>query len=487
MNRIKYQIISFVFLIAASSCDQELLDLYPKTQITEGNFFQTKDQLVQIVNDTYRQVQRVYSARGLPSLFGELRSDNTQIITVDGFDFWANDITDFRMFTDNEGNRNAWEICYNAIHICNTAITQLENAQDLFQGDDQLRQRLIAEARFNRSLIYFNMVRAWDGVPFALQVVDPEDAYGYLRESPATIYSQLETDLLSSKDALLESYQGTDVGRVTKYGAAAVLAKLYLTIGEPQSAENELKEIIDSGMYSLDANDDGSIDIDDYLHLFSPDTKNSRSSILELQYLGGEIGVNSDHQQNFSPHRSNVNLPGTSNTYKGYGFNIPSDDLINEFETGDERKDISIAMGYTDLVTGDFIDYPFTMKFYDPNFDYPGQNFEVIRYADILLMYAEVTNDPQYLNMVRSRAGLPLYGTTGYPSTQYQNLEQAIEHERRVELCFEFHRFFDLKRTGRATEVMGAKGYSINNNKLVFPIPLRVVDTNPKITQNQGY
>lgn len=80
------------------------------------------------------------------------------------------------------------------------------------------------------------------------------------------------------------------------------------------------------------------------------------------------------------------------------------------------------------------------MKFYDPNWRYPGQNFEIIRYADVLLMYSEVTNDPSYLNMVRARVGLPGFGQEGYPE-KYNTLTLAIEHERRVELCFEFHRF----------------------------------------------
>ena len=89
--------------------------------------------------------------------------------------------------------------------------------------------------------------------------------------------------------------------------------------------------------------------------------------------------------------------------------------------------------------------------------------------------------------MVRARVGMPAYGSSEYPTAQYPTLALAIEHERRIELCFEFHRFFDLKRTGRALEVMTAKGYDINANKLLFPIPLNAIDVNPGLTQNPGY
>src|SRR5690606_33932392 len=249
----------------------------------------------------------------------------------------------------------------------------------------------------------------------------------------------------------------------------------------------ELKEIIDSGRFSLDANGDGTVNAADYEHLFQPGTKNSRASILEIQYLAGENAVNSNHQTQYMPFHWAFHLPGMNETFRGTGMNTPTQDLINEFEPNDTiRKRVSVYPGYVNLDTDQFIDYPFTMKFYDPNWRYPGQNFEIIRYADILLMYSEVTNDPTYLNMVRARVGLPGFGEPGYPE-QYSTLELALEHERRVELCFEFHRFFDLVRTGRAVEVMGAKGVDINQNKLLFPIPLRAIDVNPDLTQNVGY
>ncbi|MEQ9443230.1 MAG: RagB/SusD family nutrient uptake outer membrane protein [Cyclobacteriaceae bacterium] len=485
MKNIK-QLLSYTLLLGLFACSDEELDLYPKTEITEGNFYQTEDQLILAVNDVYRQMGNIYDAGGIADLYGELRSDNTYIEFTGGSTTFAEEISGFWIATNNGKIATAWETCYNAVFICNNAIARLEATEVEF-SDPALKERLKAEATFVRSLIFFNMVRAWGPIPLPLQPLSPEESYDYLREDEATVYQQLISDLMYVKSVLPESYTGGDVGRVTKYGASAVLAKVYLTQGDAAKAQAELLEIINSGMFSLDANADGTVNADDYRYLFQPDTKNSQASLLEVQYLDGENAVNSNHQFEYTPFHWAFHLPDLNETYRGNGMNTPTADIINEFELADTvRKGVSVYPGYMNLDTEQFVDYPFTMKFYDPNWRYAGQNFEVIRYADILLMYAEVTQDPTYLNMVRARVGLPGYGEAGYPA-EYNTLAQAIEHERRMELCFEFHRFFDLVRTGRAEAVMQAKGFPVNQNKLLFPIPLRAIDVNPALQQNTGY
>lgn len=478
--------ILIVVILGAFSCNEGELDLYPKTQITEGNFYENEEQLILSVNDIYRQLARIYNAQGIADLYGELRSDNTYIEFTGGSTTFSEEIADYYIRTNNGLIENAWETSYNAIFICNNALFHLENSEVQFT-DPTLRERLKAEATLVRSLIFFNMVRVWGGIPLPLKPLKPEEGYDYLRESKEVVYQQIINDLQYAKNNLPESYTGNDVGRVTKYGAAAILAKAYLTMGDTQSASNELKEIIDSNRFSLDANGDGNINSEDYEFLFMPSTKNSKASLLEVQYLGGENAVNSNHQSQYTPFHWAFHLPGMNETFRGNGMNTPTQDLVDEFEAEDTvRKRVSVYPGYLNLDTDQFIDYPFTMKFYDPNWRYPGQNFEIIRYADILLMYAEVTGDPTYLNRVRARVGLPGFGEPGYPE-EYNDLALALEHERRVELCFEFHRFFDLARTGRAVEIMKAKGFDIDQEKLVFPIPLRAIDVNNKINQNPGY
>ena len=247
-----------------------------------------------------------------------------------------------------------------------------------------------------------------------------------------------------------------------------------------------MKRIVDSGKYSLDSNNDGVVDVKDYEYLFLPDTKNCRESILEIQYLSGGDNVNAQHQNQYTPFLWSFHLPGSSETFRGGGKNTPSKDLISEYEENDPRKEISIIFGYQDEGANIWVDHPYTNKFYDPNWQNPGQNFEIIRYADILLLYSEVTGDASYLNQVRARVGLSPFGSDLYPKN-YNTLALAVEHERRVELAFEFHRFFDLVRNGRALEVFNGKGFNLSENDIQFPIPLVEIDINPALNQNPGY
>jgi hypothetical protein len=170
-------------------------------------------------------------------------------------------------------------------------------------------------------------------------------------------------------------------------------------------------------------------------------------------------------------------------------MNMVTEDLWNEYEANDPRRDISIDTGY--YKNNVFVPIKFPKKWVDKtvtySYEYCNNNFIIFRYADVLLMLAEATGKASYLNEVRDRVGMPRYGEAGYPA-QYPTLDLAIEHERRVELALEFHRWFDLKRTGRAPAVLTAKkGKTITEQNLLLPIPDKVIQQNPAITQNPGY
>jgi hypothetical protein len=487
MNKLKQPISSiyiFLVILCLAGCNDKL-DLYPETQLTEGLFYNTEVEMIQASNDVYRQLCNIYNQNGIADLFGERFSDNVCTILIGGENSYNEDIHNHTVKSDNGYILAAWRTAYNAIFIMNNILTRLENT-DIEFSSPTIKQRLTAETLFARSLIYFLLVQAWGDVPFPLKVLSIEESYTYLREKKEVIYAQIVNDLLLCKTGLPEVYTGSDVGRITNYAASAVLAKVYLVTGDKASAQTELKRIIDSNRYSLDANGDGKTDVDDYKYLFEAGTKNCKESVFEIQYLAGINNVNSEHQQAYTPFLHSFHLPGISATNRGGGRNTPDPDIIAAYETGDPRKDITIIMGFTDESVGIWVDHPYTNKYYDPNWQNPGQNVEAIRYADILLLYSEVTGDPSYLNQVRNRVGLPLYGEADYPS-RYNTLALAIEHERRVELAFEFHRFFDLKRTGRALDVFNSKGYKITEDDLLFPIPLAEVDINPELEQNPGY
>jgi len=488
MKSFFYYIIITLFLVFSGCDSDKYLDLYPLTSITEGSFYKTELELQQGLNDVYRQLGRIYDAHGIVDLYGEQTSDNTYIFIKGGGDNFTEQINDFWILTENNRIATAWNVCYNAIHISNTIIYHLDNTS--LDMETNLKNRMKSEAILIRSLIYFNMVRAWGDIPLVLNPISPLQSYDYLRENSNTIYEQIITDLNFAKANLPENYTGSEVGRVTRYGAAGILAKIHLTRGNNSAAKSELEFIINSGRFSLDANNDGVVNSDDFRYIFAPGTKNSKASILEVQYLAGVNAHNSNHQNAYTPFHWSFNLSdigGSTSTFRGGGINTPTADLANEFEDGDPRKEATFYPGYTDHSTGAFVDYPWTVKYFDPNWTNPGSNLPIIRYADILLMYSEVTGEAAYLNLVRERAGLPPFNSGEYPSNLYPTLERAIEHERRVELAFEFHRFFDLVRTGRAIDVMQAKGYNITANKLLFPIPQNQIDINPGLTQNPGY
>ena len=481
------KVISVIILVLLlSGCETEKhLDLYPPNSLTEGNFYKSLYQLQQAHDNIYFQLGRMYQGNSLTCIYGERMSDNTHAPFHLGgipYDEWINA---FLLTPENVRFETAWDNSYNINYIINNIIHHLEISN--VEMDENLKNRMIAEAKLIRSLNYFNMVRAWGAIPLITTKITTQESYNYLRENPEVVYQQIIIDLTFAKTHLPTHYTGNDVGRVTKYAAAAILAKVYLTLDDNNAAKTELEFIINSGQYSLDANDDGIIDENDYLHLFHPNTKNSKSSILEAQYLSGPNARNSNHQDTYAPWHVAFNLPGTTGAFRGSGQNTPTPDLRDEFEDGDPRLDVTIVPGFLNQTTGKWEDYAWTMKFYDPDWHNPGQNFEIIRYADVLLMYAELTGNPEYLNMVRARVGLPPYGSEDYPSDLYPTFDLAIEHERRVELALEHHRFFDLVRTGRAIEVLQAKGLDINQNKLLLPIPLYAIDVNPNLTQNLGY
>lgn len=487
MKSIKHIIIIFFFLLI--SCDTDkYLDIYPLTEVTEGNYYSTSLQVEQALNDVYRQLGRVYSAHGLSDLFGEQASDNTHIIIKSGADNFSEQINNYEILTDNGRVKTAWDTNYNSIYICNNILEKMEQVD--FVIDEKLKNRMTGEALLIRSLIYFNMVRVWGNIPLITKPISPLEAYDFLRESEDKIYQQIINDLNYAKQNLPGEYSGENVGRLTKYSASGILAKVYMTLDDKVNTKSELEFIINSNRFSLDSNNDGVVDFNDFAYIFHPSTKNCKSSILEVQYLNGSNAFNSNHQNVYTPFSHAFNLvdlgvPGS--IFRGEGINTPTSDLLDEFEDADPRMDASIYPGFTNQATGEFVTYPFTIKYFDPNWTNPGNNISVIRYADILLMYAELTGDPEGLNLVRDRVGLPAYDTEGYPSDKYPSLVMAIEHERRIELCFEFHRFFDLKRTGRAIEILRKKGFDISEDKLVFPIPQNAIDVNPRLTQNAGY
>jgi hypothetical protein len=456
--------------VGSWGCKESFLTLAPASNPNAENFYKTKADFDLAATAAYNTLYTVYHPQGPVSYAGELMGDNATIYNISGnqADKWQ--FRDYTLAPANTMLYQFWQDFYRSLYNINIVLDKLEGAT----LDADYKTKLQGEMQFLRGLYYYNMVQIWGDVPLVLKPITAAESYAILRAPAAEVKAQVIKDLTEAKSKLATA--PTAIGRATKGAAQTLLGKAHLMAGDKANATKELKEVYDSKQYEL---------LPAYASLWDPKVKNTKESIFEIQFLGGSaIHPFSVYHREFFP---NSNALG----FYGSGMNQAVDDIWNEFETGDNRKFASIDTGFVDA-KGAFTPARFPKKWLDKTAPLVNQdiaannNFMVLRYADLLLLLTEATGDISYLNEVRKRVNLPLYGAAGYPA-KYNSVALALEHERRVELAFEFQRWFDLKRTGRAVEVLKTKGKNITETKLVLPIPNIVRDQNNKITQNQGY
>lgn len=470
MKKLIHYLAVVAVLAGTWGCKESFLNLAPVSNPNAENFYKTKADFDLAANAAYNTLYTVYHPQGPVSYAGELMSDNVTIFNISGnqADKWQ--FRDYSLAPANTMVYQFWQDFYKSLYNINIILSKLETAE----VDADYKTKLQGEMLFLRSLYYYNMVQLWGDVPLVTAPLSAAESFNVLRSPAADVMAQVVRDLTEAKGKL--TVTATIKGRATKGAAQTLLGKVYLANGDKTNAAKELKEVYDSKQYEL---------LPSYASLWDVKNKNSKESIFEIQYLGGSaINPYSNYYLEFFP---NSNALG----FYGAGMNQVVDDIWNEFEKADPRKLASIDTGYVDA-KGAFTAARFPKKWADKTAPLINQsiaadnNFIVLRYADLLLLLTEATGEISYLNEVRKRAALPLYGAADYPA-KYSSVASALEHERRMELAFEFHRWFDLKRTGRAVEVLTAKGKSVSASKLLLPIPNIVRDQNAKITQNQGY
>lgn len=506
--------IMIISSLLLTACSEDFLELVPESSVTSGNFYQTEAQFNQALNGAYASVR---GAKGSISAWtmGEMRSDNTHLefnVTNRGPGYMEREYADF--FLDNSSSglvASKYNACYTGIARANNILEYVpeaglnEQAVDSFTG----------QAKFLRALFYFDLVRYFGGVPLYLKPVKGAgDAY-LPRSSVEEVYKIIVADLQEAIEKLPAASFPQD-GRATKGAAQMLLADVYLTRQNFPQAEAELKGITQMG-YEL---------LPDYASVFSLSNKNSKESIFEIQYQQGNQGQQSNFLYPFLPLASDVSMITgiTSQNRQGGGWNVPTFEMIDSYEDGDQRLEASIAIAEGTGVIGDMAIeavkspvgyqapqgkrvYPFIKKYLhahslEQNTD---DNFPIYRYSDALLSLAEALNEQgkttealAYLNPVRLRAGLA-------PSTVSDQalLRDIIAHERRVEFAFENKRWLDLVRTGKAIEVMTQNGqylknvhagesylpgnsYQVTPERLLFPIPDREIQIG-NLEQNPGY
>lgn len=463
MKRIFFLMI-IVFLINA--CD--FLDETPKDFLSPANFYNTS-------NDAVAAVNAVYDRLGYYSNMweiGERPSDNLQ----DGPT--SRDVSlELHTYTWNSATGifgSVWQQIYNSINRANTALEMLPS----IDMDETLKARLIAETKFIRALNYFDLVRTFGGVPLITESTSGFDDLFVEKTSEENIYDLIIQDLLDAENVLPESYNANDVGRATKGAAKALLSRIYLYKKDYSAAVQKAKEVIDLDVYDLFSS------VED---LWEVANENGVEHIFSVQYLAGVSG---------SFFSSGFAIRGGEPPLTGYSTAIVRQELIDLFEPDDERRAATILESYT-FPDGTTKTYePHVWKFYDETAVDPtdgSTNWPVIRYAEVLLNYAEALNEVNggpnndaYLavNYVRNRAGLD-----DLPENlSQQEFRDNVLQERRIELSFEGHRYFDLRRTGKLKEAMAKVGIdNVEDKHLIFPIPLREIDANSNLVQNNGY
>jgi starch-binding outer membrane protein, SusD/RagB family len=392
----------------------------------------------------------------------------------------------FTINNDDPVIRTTWSNYFSIISRANIMLDRLASADAYAVPNKEL---YIGEAKFLRALAYFDMVRIYGDVPMVTAPLTVEEAYKTPREKVEKIYNEvIIPDLLEAGAKLPVKYSGGDVGRATKGAAKSILGKVYLTVKDFPKAEAVLMEVTGMG-YAL---------LPDYNALFDY-TKDEHHSeyIFDIEYEQG-MGEGSTFTTNFCPKNPALatfyGVTGGQN-----GANNPPRSLFALFPAGDLRKDITAADGHTDangvfhpLIPTSNDVQTFTKKYMVRLIatNDSRANWKVIRYADVLLMLAEALNENGkteealvYLNAVHERAGLD-----DYSSLSKEDAREKIYLERRLELSFEGHRWFDLLRTGRALEVMAP--YGMKPHMTIFPIPLNQIQliNDPSIfPQNPGY
>ena len=470
-----------------------------KGDYPESEFYKTQAQAVLAINAAYQPLAFTNANNNRLWVFGDVASDDAAKGGIAG-DQADIDLVDQFNITPINGNLEAmWGLLYEGITRCNIVIKKVP-AIDM---DLVLRSRILAEAKFLRAWYYFTLVNIFGEVPVILEPKNADELQ-IPQSTVADIFTKvIEPDLTEAMAGLPDKYTGSDVGRVTNGAATALLAKAYIFQGKWSSAALTAEKVIAANTYSLNTF---------YTHNFDANFKNNKNpeSVFEIQHLTGQDPQTGNQlNQYFAPQ-----VDG------GYFFNAPTQNFVDEFEKTtagvyDPRLDYTVGRDSMPWYNGEIFlkDWSQATGYLTKKHQQPlaeiskalkgdaSLDYVAIRYADVLLWYAEALNELNRsaealvpLNLVRQRARQSyLYDNTltGFPnipnnllpdiiSTDQNEVRRAIQHERRVELGFEFHRYFDLIRwgavyAGAALHDKPNFNYALNK---YFPIPQSERDRN---------
>jgi len=478
-----YSIISIFLMFMITSCE-DFLDKSPNGALSTSNFYQSEDDAVAAVNAAYTPLSGFW----LENIAFEKDILSDDAVKGQGIDLAA--LTNFDNLNFNAGDgvvATLWGAFYQGIHYCNLVLDYVP-AIDM---NENVKARVLGEAEFLRAFYYYNLAIRFGGVPLVKTTLGSDKMPS--RSSFDETWSFIEEDLIAAAEKLpLKSdYSDEDAGRADKGAAQSLLGIAYLFHEKWQDAFDTFKKVIDSEEYDL---------LPNFGNLFKPEYDNGIESVFETQAKGGEDAAYSNGF-NFWVR------PRNGSTIFGLGFCMPTQDLVDEFEPNDPRLRFTVIRD-GDIISEEVRDYPFNAAWAPETGMSCGkyvvgvpvgvyaekheQNMKNIRYAEVLLGYAEaalrIENKDEAaakINIVRERARggnssiLPDISAS-------DDLFEAVIHERRVELALEGKRYFDLVRWDLAEQELGSLGYQ-SARKGLYPIPQTERDVNPNLTQNTGY
>jgi hypothetical protein len=487
---IKRNLKTYIFLaglmaIISTSCKKLVEIPQPIDSMTTAKVFSTDNQANSAMAGVYTMMIHDKSAggsgytgfaTGLTTLLVSM-SANDLIFTSAGPGFYSYNLNRLSKFENS--SLSLWSSAYNAIYNANAVVEGIA-ASKSEKLHDNVRQKLTAEAKFVRAFSYFYLVNFFGDVPLAM-TTDFNKTIHMTRTPKAEVYNQIIKDLTEAKEGLSADFsdQNQQRSRPNKWAVAALLARVYLFTGDYTNAEIQASEVINqSGVFGLNE------ELNDVF------LANSKEAIWQLQQ-------NSNGTQGTATPEGFTLLQSL-----GLGNNDPknpfrlSDELVNAFEPLDKRKTNWSWSGIASDGKLTYFPYKYKVGYFNrTSGGTPTEAYMVLRLAEQYLIRAEarVHGNMQLalavkdVNIIRHRAGLDDLPET---LTGPQILSK-IEQEKQVEFFAEWgHRWFDLKRTGRAHDVLSAismKQPWLGDYQLLYPIPVSEITTNTKLTQNPGY
>lgn len=494
-----------------AACDEDV-PVENTNSLNPEIFFESQSQVEASVNSAYNQFQTLFQRVGY--VFPDAMSD--EVLSSGDPNFAPYNRFEFNATLDNIALY--WTACYNGIGACNFVIgneDRMRTNSEVFDFSNEDVDNALGQAYYLRALYYYHLVKRFGGVPLKVNILDALDDEP--RATVDQVYNQIITDLQLSTRLTLPKGR-TEVGRVTKEAAFAMLGKVYLHRELYPEAKEAFSNVTNHSL----------LPIENYRDNFSESGEHNDESMFEVGY-NGEVGTETERWAQTGIGTAEITF--RSQDYTGWANARPSNKIIEEFEEGDPRLDIAILQDENNTYgPGDALQFPcpgcvggpvwykFSQLYDEANVSQnSGVNVRIMRYADVILMQAEVemnlnnnTLAIDFLNEIRDRAGMPRYGTAtmdarGFPVNTKEQIFRAIVHERFVELCGEQVRFDDLVRWNLDDQELSIFPDANFNNPdpslqvirnydpavhRVMPIPQNEIDANTQINggdQNPGY